>query len=77
MVTKKPLLKAKAKASVSHNPAITELVNKVQAEADIPFQVRLPESLAKRVKVYSAESGATHRTIVMEALEAYMKGKTS
>jgi predicted DNA binding CopG/RHH family protein len=74
MVTKKPLLKAKAKASVSHNPAITELVNKVQAEADIPFQVRLPESLAKRVKVYSAERGLSHKEMVIQALNLYLAG---
>jgi hypothetical protein len=73
MTTKSRLLKPKAKNSASHNPAITELVEKVQAEADIPFQVRLPESLAKRVKVYSADSGITHKNIVMEALQIYLK----
>ena len=66
------LLKAKPQSTPSHNKAMPEILEKVQAESEIPFQVRLSESLAKRVKVYSAQSGATHKTIVSEALAAYL-----
>lgn len=66
------LLKAKPQSTPSHNKAMAEILDKVQAEGEIPFQVRLPESLAKRVKVYSAQSGATHKAIVSEALETYL-----
>jgi hypothetical protein len=67
------LLKAKSKSTPSHNKAIAEVLDKVQAEAEVPFQVRLSESLAKRVKVYSAHSDKSHKVIVTEALEAYLK----
>lgn len=67
------LLKAKSTSTPSHNKAIAEVLDKVQAEAEVPFQVRLSESLAKRVKVHSAQSDKSHRIIVAEALEAYLK----
>jgi hypothetical protein len=71
------LLKAKAKSSASHNPEISQLVGQMQAEPEIPFQVKLPESLAKRVKIYSVESNMTHKQMVIEALEAYLKQRAS
>jgi hypothetical protein len=66
------LLKAKPKTAVSHNKAIAAIVEKVQSEDEVPFQVRLPMGLAKRVKLYSAENGESHKTIVTKALEAYL-----
>jgi hypothetical protein len=69
------LLKAKPTSVPSHNKSITDVLDKVQAETEVPFQVRLSESLAKRVKVYSAQSDMSHKMIVTEALESYLKSR--
>lgn len=66
------LLKAKPRSAPSHNADLPALIEKVQAEKEIPFQVRLGETLATRVKVYSATSGKTHKQLVTEALESYL-----
>lgn len=63
------LLKAKPRSAPSHNADLPALIEKVQAEKEIPFQVRLGEALATRVKVYSAKSGKTHKQLVSDALE--------
>jgi predicted DNA binding CopG/RHH family protein len=73
MTTKKSnLLKPKTTAKTSHNSELQALVDAVQKVADVPFQVRLSETLAKRVKVYAANNGLNHKQIVTEALEAYL-----
>jgi predicted DNA binding CopG/RHH family protein len=73
MTTKKTtLLKAKTKEQPSHNTDLQELRKSVQKVADVPFQVRLSETLAKRVKMYAASNGVNHKQIVTEALEAYL-----
>jgi predicted DNA-binding protein len=69
------LLKAKSTSTPSHNKAIADVLDKVQAETEVPFQVRLSESLAKRVKVYSAQTNKSHKMIATEALEAFLKGR--
>jgi hypothetical protein len=73
MATK--LLKAKPKSSPTHNKAMSEILDKVQAEPEIPFQVRLPESLAKRVKVCGAVIGKSNKDMVIEALTEYVAAK--
>ena len=70
------LLKAKPRSAPSHNADLPALIEKVQAEKEIPFQVRLGETLATRVKVYSAKSGKTHKQLVTEALESYLVKET-
>ena len=69
------LLKAKPKSAASHNKAMPDVMDKVKAKDDVPFQVRLPENLVKAVAVFKANSGLTHKAIVMEALEGYLKIK--
>ena len=73
-MTTKPtkLLKAKPRGAPSHNADLPALMEKVQAEKEIPFQVRLGETLATRVKVYSAQSGKTHKQLVSDALESFL-----
>lgn len=71
------LLKAKPRSARSHNSELPALIEKVQAEKEVPFQVRLGESLAKRVKVYSAQSGKTHKQLVTAALETYLNNHHS
>ena len=71
------LLKAKPRSAPSHNADLPALIEKVQAEKEIPFQVRLGETLATRVKVYSATSGETHKTIVSEALAEYLQRRSA
>ena len=66
------LLKPKTTGQTSHNAELQALVDAVQKVADVPFQVRLSEALAKRVKVHCANNGLTHKQIVTEALEAYL-----
>jgi hypothetical protein len=73
MATK--LLKAKPKTTASHNQDLQNLVDKVQKENDVPFQVRLGEDLATRVKVFSAQKKLTHKEIVTQALELFLKDK--
>jgi hypothetical protein len=67
------LLKAKHADSQSHNRDIGALVGQLQAENEIPFQVKLPESLAIKVKVFCASNKTTHKDLVKAALEAYLK----
>ena len=71
------LLKAKPRSAPSHNADLPALIEKVQAEKEIPFQVRLGETLATRVKIYSAKSGKTHKQLVTEALESYLVRQTA
>jgi hypothetical protein len=72
MATK--LLKAKPKTTTSHNQDLQSLVDKVQKN-DVPFQVRLDKELAKRVRLFSADSDLTHKEIVTQALELFLKDK--
>lgn len=72
MSTKPKLLKPKATAKTSHNPDLQMLVDAVQKVSEVPFQVRLNEDLATRVKVYCAQSKLTHKQLVTAALEAYL-----
>ena len=74
-MTTKPskLLKAKPRDATSHNKSMADIIDKVQAETEVPMQVRLPESLATRVKVFCAQTNTTHKVLVSEALEAYLR----
>lgn len=69
------LLKAKSSAAPSHNPDMSALVEKTKAGETVPFQVLLDKGLAVRVKVFSAESGKSHKRIVTEALTAYLEAQ--
>ena len=76
MTTIKPkLLKPKATTKASHNPALQTLVDAVQKTAEVPFQVRISEDLATRVKVFCAQNKLSHKQIVANALVAYMDEK--
>lgn len=75
MATKPKLLKPKAKNTTSHNPDLHTLVGEVQKIEEVPFQVRLNESLATRIKVYCAKNKISHKQAVTEALTAYLEGK--
>jgi hypothetical protein len=70
------LLKAKHASSQSHNPDIGALVGRVQAEDEVPFQVKLPESLATTVKIFCATNKTTHKEFVKAALEAHLKAQS-
>jgi len=75
MIPKTKLLKPKAQTKTSHNPDLQTLVDAVQKVAEIPFQVRLNEDLATRVKMYCVTSKLTHKQLVTVALEEYLKEK--
>jgi len=75
MIPKPKLLKPKAQTKTSHNPDLQTLVDAVQKVAEIPFQVRLNEDLATRVKMYCVTSKLTHKQLVTVALEEYLKEK--
>jgi len=75
MILKPKLLKPKAQTKTSHNPDLQTLVDAVQKVAEIPFQVRLNEDLATRVKMYCVTSKLTHKQLVTVALEEYLKEK--
>ena len=75
MIPKPKLLKPKAQTKTSHNPDLQTLVDAVQKVAEIPFQVRLNEDLATRVKMYCVTSKLTHKQFVTVALEEYLKEK--
>ncbi len=75
MIQKPKLLKPKAQTKTSHNPDLQTLVDAVQKVAEIPFQVRLNEDLATRVKMYCVTSKLTHKQLVTVALEEYLKEK--
>ncbi|MEI7590638.1 MAG: hypothetical protein WCJ49_04940 [Deltaproteobacteria bacterium] len=68
-------MKPKAQTKTSHNPDLQTLVDAVQKVAEIPFQVRLNEDLATRVKMYCVTSKLTHKQLVTVALEEYLKEK--
>lgn len=74
MTTKPKLLKPKAQTKPSHNSDLQMLVDAVQKVAEVPFQVRLSEDLATQVKVFCAKNKLSHKQVVTEALEAYLKG---
>lgn len=74
MATKQKLLKPKATHTASHNPDLQTLVNAVQKE-EVPFQVRLNETLATQIKVYCAKNKISHKQAVTEALTLYLEGK--
>ena len=48
------------------------LMDAVKKVAEVPFQVRLNEDLATRVKIYCVTSKLTHKQLVTAALEAYL-----
>ena len=75
MATKQKLLKPKATHSASHNPDLQTLVDAVQKTGEVPFQVRLSEDLATKVKVFCAQNKISHKQAVTEALTAYLEGK--
>ena len=76
MTTIKPkLLKPKAATKASHNPDLQTLVDAVQKTADVPFQVRISEDLATRVKVFCAHNKLSHKQLVTNALVVYMDEK--
>jgi uncharacterized protein YPO0396 len=72
MTAKPKLLKPKAQTKTSHNPDLQTLVDAVQKVAEVPFQVRLNEDLATRVKIYCVTRKITHKQLVTAALEAYV-----
>lgn len=72
MATKTKLLKPKAQTQASHNVGQKALVDAVQKVVEVPFQVRLNEELATRVKVHCAKTKLTHKQLVTAALEAYL-----
>lgn len=41
-------------------------------EQEVPFNLRLPKSLVKRVKIFAVEEETTQKQVVMDALEAYL-----
>ena len=61
--------------TASHNPDLQTLVNAVQKSGEVPFQVRLSEDLATKVKVFCAQNKLSHKQVVTEALLAYLDGK--
>jgi hypothetical protein len=69
------LLAAKQKKTSTHNTDLQDLVDKVQKEKSVPFQVLLNEDLATRVKIFSATNKLTHKEIVTLALEKFLTGK--
>lgn len=76
MTTIKPkLLKPKATTKVSHNPDLQTLVDAVQKTVEVPFQVRISEDLATKVKVFCAQNKLSHKQLVTDALVAYMDDK--
>jgi len=75
MATKPKLLKPKAAKTASHNPDLQTLVDAVQKTGEVPFQVRLNEDLATKVKVFCAQNKISHKQAVTEALTAYLEGK--
>lgn len=75
MATKPKLLKPKAKETASHNPDLQTLVDAVQKAGEVPFQVRLSEDLATKVKVFCAQNKLSHKQVVIEALTAHLEGK--
>ena len=75
MTTKQKLLKPKAQKNTSHNPDLQTLVDAVQKSVEVPFQVRLNEDLATKVKVFCAANSLSHKQVVTEALTAYLEGK--
>ena len=75
MATKQKLLKPKATHSASHNPDLQTLVDAVQKTGEVPFQVRLSEDLATKVKVFCVQNKISHKQAVTEALTAYLEGK--
>jgi hypothetical protein len=75
MATKSKLLKPKATHTASHNPDLQTLVDAVQKTREVPFQVRLSEDLATKVKVFCAQNKISHKQAVTEALMAYLEGK--
>jgi hypothetical protein len=75
MATKQKLLKPKATHTASHNPDLQTLVDAVQKTGEVPFQVRLSENLATKVKVFCAQNKISHKQAVTEALTAYLEGK--
>lgn len=75
MTAKPKLLKPKAQTKTSHNPDLQTLVDAVQRSTEVPFQVRLREDLATRVKVFCARNNISHKQVVTEALTAYLAGE--
>ena len=75
MATKPKLLKPKATHTASHNPDLQTLVDAVQKTGEVPFQVRLSEDLATKVKVFCVQNKLSHKQVVTEALLAYLEGK--
>ncbi len=64
-----------AGSEVSLNPDLQTLVDAVQKTADVPFQVRISEDLATKVKVFWAQNKLSHKQLVTNALVAYMDEK--
>jgi hypothetical protein len=76
-MTTKPTrsLKIKPLGTASHNPDIANQVAKMNPQKEVPFQVMLPEPLAKKVKQLSVDLGVSYKAVTIEALEAHLRGQ--
>lgn len=67
------LLKPKAKQAPSHNKDIQTLVEAVQKTEEVPFQVRLDESLVTQIKLHCVKNKISHKQAVIEAMTDYLR----